>query len=111
MRGEEPVLGGHEDEHSPAQGQVRRGNPLRVALVHGRAIKENKAMDGWAVTALGFVAGLLSTSSFVPQLIKAWKESDLHGISRRMYAVNLCSFALWTTYGALIGSLPVIVFN
>ena len=68
-------------------------------------------MDGWPVTVLGFVAGLLSTSSFVPQLIKAWKESDLHGISRRMYAVNLCSFTLWTTYGALIGSLPVIVYN
>ena len=47
----------------------------------------------------------------MPQLLKAWKESDLSGISRHMYVVNLCSFTLWTTYGALIGSLSVIVFN
>jgi MtN3 and saliva related transmembrane protein len=68
-------------------------------------------MEGGLATGLGFVAGLLSTSSFVPQLLKAWKESDLSGISPHMYVVNLCSFTLWTTYGTLIGSLPVIVFN
>lgn len=68
-------------------------------------------MADWTVTALGFVAGLLSTASFVPQVIKAWRADDTEGISKRMYMVNMLSFTLWTGYGVLITSLPVVVFN
>lgn len=68
-------------------------------------------MSDWTVTALGFVAGLLSTASFVPQVLKAWRAQDTEGISKRMYMVNMLSFTLWTGYGVLIASLPVVVFN
>ena len=68
-------------------------------------------MEGWLPTALGTVAGLLSTSSFVPQVLKAWRESDTDAISKRMYIVTVTAFVLWTAYGFVIGSLPLIVFN
>ena len=66
---------------------------------------------GWWATALGIVAGVCSTVSFVPQVIKAWRENDTEAISKRMYLVTVTAFTLWAIYGFLIGSLPIIVFN
>ena len=68
-------------------------------------------MSGWWVTALGTVAGLLTTGSFVPQVVKAWREGDTAALSLRMYLVMTGAFALWLGYGLVIGSWPVIVFN
>jgi MtN3 and saliva related transmembrane protein len=69
-------------------------------------------MDGgWWATALGIVAGICSTVSFVPQVIKAWRENDTEAISKRMYVVTVTAFTLWSIYGFLIGSLPIIIFN
>jgi MtN3 and saliva related transmembrane protein len=68
-------------------------------------------MDGWLPTVLGTIAGLLSTSSFVPQVWKAWKEGHTEAISKRMYIVTVSAFVLWTIYGFVIGSLPIMVFN
>ena|SRR5215213_1840169 len=66
---------------------------------------------GWLPLVLGTVAGLLSTSSFVPQVWKAWKEGHTEAISKRMYIVTVSAFTLWTIYGFVIGSWPIIVFN
>lgn len=68
-------------------------------------------MDGWWVTAIGFVAGVCSASSFVPQVRKALREPDTHAISRGMYAVTVAAFCLWIAYGFMIGSTPIVVFN
>ena len=68
-------------------------------------------MSGWWVTALGTAAGLLTTGSFVPQALKAWREGDTDALSLRMYLVLTAAFALWLGYGLVIGSWPVIVFN
>jgi MtN3 and saliva related transmembrane protein len=68
-------------------------------------------MEGgiWA-TVIGTVAGILSTTSFVPQVLKAWREGT-ESISQRMYMVTVSAFTLWTIYGFVIGSWPVVVFN
>lgn len=68
-------------------------------------------MPDWLPTALGSVAGVLSTSSFVPQVMKAWRERDTRAISTRMYVVTVTAFALWIVYGVLLGSVPLVVFN
>ena len=65
---------------------------------------------GWWATVIGIVAGVLSTASFVPQVLKAWREGT-ESISKRMYMVTVSAFTLWTIYGFVIGSWPVIVFN
>ena len=67
--------------------------------------------ESWLPNVLGTVAGLLSTSSFVPQVLKAWREGDTKAISKRTYIINTTSFVLWTIFGFLIWSFPVIVFN
>jgi MtN3 and saliva related transmembrane protein len=68
-------------------------------------------MRDWLPTILGTVAGLLSTGSFVPQVIKAWREGNTQAISLKMYLVTVTAFVLWTIYGFVIGALPLIIFN
>ncbi|MFO1127076.1 MAG: SemiSWEET transporter [Rhodospirillales bacterium] len=60
---------------------------------------------------VGTVAGICSTSSFVPQVLKAWREGDTAAISKRMYLITVTAFSLWILYGVMIGSVPIIVFN
>ena len=68
-------------------------------------------MNEWLPTILASVAGTLSTASFVPQVMKAWRERDTAAISKRMYLVTVTAFTLWSTYGFLIWNIPLIVFN
>jgi MtN3 and saliva related transmembrane protein len=68
-------------------------------------------LESWLPTLLGSLAGLLSTSSFVPQVVKAVREGDTEAISKRMYVVTVTAFLLWIAYGAVIGALPLILFN
>jgi MtN3 and saliva related transmembrane protein len=66
---------------------------------------------GWAVETLGIIAGLCTTGSFVPQVVKTWREGETGAISTRMYVIISVAFVLWLSYGVVIGSWPMIVFN
>lgn len=68
-------------------------------------------MPGWLIMALGIAAGLCTSFSFVPQVIKAWREGDTEAISKRMYLASLAAYGLWLIHGFLISSLPILLFN
>ena len=68
-------------------------------------------MGGWWITVLGTAAGLCTVGSFVPQVVKAWREGDTNAISLRMYLVLVAAFVLWLGYGVLIGSWPIMLVN
>jgi MtN3 and saliva related transmembrane protein len=59
-----------------------------------------------SATLLGLLAGTCTTISFLPQIMKAWKSKSTHDISTGMYVI-----LLWTLYGFILHSLPVIVAN
>ena len=63
------------------------------------------------INIVGTLAGLCSMASFVPQIIKIWRERDASGVSLHMFGVTISAFVLWTTFGALQGSWPIIVSN
>ena len=63
------------------------------------------------VTAIGGVAALASTVSFMPQAIKIIRSRDTSGISTGMYIVTVVGFVLWTTYGVLLGQWPIMASN
>ena len=63
------------------------------------------------VTFLGLTAGVLTTLSFLPQVIKAWKSRSTRDISLGMFAVFCTGVFLWVVYGFLVGDVPVIVAN
>jgi MtN3 and saliva related transmembrane protein len=60
---------------------------------------------------VGTGAALCSMTSFVPQILKIWRERDASSVSLRMYLVTVTGFVLWTIYGVLIGSWPVVASN
>ena len=68
-------------------------------------------MQAWLPPGLGRVAGCCSSSAFVPQVLKIWREGDTGAISLRMYVMRVAGFVLWLGYGFALGSVPLIVFN
>jgi MtN3 and saliva related transmembrane protein len=64
-----------------------------------------------AATVIGALATLASTTSFAPQAWKIIRTRDVSAISTRMYAITVTGFALWLTYGLLLGQWPLIVTN
>ncbi len=63
------------------------------------------------ITALGYIAGTLTTVAFIPQLVKVWKTRRTRDISLIMFAVISSGIFLWLIYGLLINSLPIIAAN
>lgn len=62
-------------------------------------------------TVLGLVAGTLTTLSFLPQLLKAWKSRSTHDISIGMFSLLAVGITLWIVYGVVTSDLPVVVAN
>lgn len=62
-------------------------------------------------TLIGLAAGIFTTISFLPQVIKAWKSKSTKDISTGMYIVLAIGLLLWAVYGFEINSLPVILTN
>ncbi|MFZ1415743.1 MAG: SemiSWEET transporter [Defluviicoccus sp.] len=84
---------------------------LRSAVAVAAAADMSIMMNIPLTEVIGIIAGLCSTSSFVPQVIKAWREGETEAISGRMYIITVTAFSLWIAYGLMIDSLPIIVFN
>ncbi len=63
------------------------------------------------VTLLGFLAGILTTVAFIPQVIKTWRSQSTHDISLAMFAIFTAGVLAWLVYGVLISDLPVILAN
>jgi MtN3 and saliva related transmembrane protein len=62
-------------------------------------------------TMLGFVAGVLTTFSFVPQVYKAWRSKRCDDLSWGMLLTFAAGVALWLIYGLLIWAAPIVVAN
>ncbi len=62
-------------------------------------------------TLIGFLAGALTTASFIPQVLKAWKTRDTRSLSWVMYILFSVGVALWLWYGFMLASIPIILFN
>ncbi|MEE1611908.1 SemiSWEET family sugar transporter [Microvirga sp. CF3016] len=68
-------------------------------------------MDVSLSTLTGSAAGCIGLYSFVPQVVKCCRTSDVTAISLRMFAVRTFGLLLWTIYGFALGSLPVLIFS
>ena len=63
------------------------------------------------VTLIGHAAGVLTTLSFLPQVIKAWRSRSTGDLSLVMLLTFLTGIGLWLAYGLAIGALPLILAN
>jgi MtN3 and saliva related transmembrane protein len=60
---------------------------------------------------VGIVAGILTASSLLPQVIKTLKEKKAAEVSKGMLITLMSGVALWIYYGILREDLPIIVTN
>ena len=60
---------------------------------------------------LGYAAAVLTTVSFVPQVLHTWKTRRAGGLSLGMVAFFTLGVALWLAYGIALGAWPVIAAN
>lgn len=62
-------------------------------------------------TVIGNVAAVLTTFSFVPQVLKTIRTRDTSGISLPMYALFVSGIGFWLVYGLMTNSQPIILAN
>jgi len=63
------------------------------------------------VSLIGLSAGILCTLSFIPQVIKIWKDKSAKGLSLPTFLVFFLGILLWLIYGCLLGNFPIILAN
>ena len=61
--------------------------------------------------SIGIIAAILTTSAFIPQVYKIYKEKKAQGVSLTMYLIMFVGVLLWLVYGVLIGSIAIIIAN
>ncbi|HZI01427.1 MAG TPA: SemiSWEET transporter [Flavisolibacter sp.] len=64
-----------------------------------------------AIEWLGMSAGLISSITFIPQVIKTWKSKSAKDISLLMFTFATASVIMWLIYGILIRNNPIIFTN
>jgi MtN3 and saliva related transmembrane protein len=60
---------------------------------------------------VGLAAGILTSFSMLPQLIKTLKEKKVENISPLMIFILITGVALWLLYGILKKDLPIMLTN
>lgn len=63
------------------------------------------------VDIVGFVAGICTASSLLPQLITTFKQKKAQEVSILMFIVMFTGNALWIWFGATKSELPIILTN
>lgn len=63
------------------------------------------------VTALGLLAGTLTTLSFAPQVVRAWRTRSTGDLSLGMLVVLLAGVLLWLAYGVVRGDIAIVAAN
>ena len=62
-------------------------------------------------TVIGLAAAICTTTSYLPQLKKAWTTGDTRDLSLKMLLMLLAGLCLWIAYGVLQGDLVLMLAN
>lgn len=60
---------------------------------------------------IGPIGALLTTISFIPQVLHVLKTKDVSGISLGMYIIFVLGVILWTAYGFILSDITIILSN
>ena len=63
------------------------------------------------ISIIGFLAGIITSIGFLPQLVKGYKTKKLDDVSYYMPAVLAAGMALWLLYGVLRNDIAIIAAN
>jgi len=63
------------------------------------------------VDILGYTAGFITSLTFLPQVIKTWKERSARDISLMMFMIAAVNESMWIVYGILLNNMVIILTN
>jgi MtN3 and saliva related transmembrane protein len=63
------------------------------------------------VDILGLAAAIITTFTFLPQVIKVWKEKSARNVSSMMFIIAITNEILWIGYGVLRNDWIIIATN
>ena len=63
------------------------------------------------IDLFGFLAAVLTTIAFLPQLYKTWHTKSADDVSLIMLILFITGLICWIIYGLKINSIPIVVAN
>ncbi len=63
------------------------------------------------IDIIGYVAAIGTTGAFIPQALKVYKTKRTEDLSKGTFLLFSAGIILWTVYGVLINSIPVMLSN
>ncbi len=60
---------------------------------------------------MGHIGALLSSITFIPQVLQAWKTKSVGDLSMNMLLIVFTSTIVWLVYAFSLNLLPVIIAN
>lgn len=60
---------------------------------------------------LGYAAGAITSLTFLPQVLKTWKEKSAKDVSLMMFIIAAINEVMWIIYGALLDNWVIILTN
>lgn len=93
-----------------------------LALKFGRRITELRAAPVWFAIVvsvmlatgsrgLGVVLSVSALVANLPQVLVAYRERDLTGLSPSTWALTASDGAVWSLYGLVTGDIPILMNN
>ncbi len=63
------------------------------------------------IQAIGLVAGILTASSILPQLVKTIRSKQAEDISSFVFVILIAGTGMWALYGLLLDDFPIMITN
>ena len=63
------------------------------------------------IEILGYAAGAVTAFTFLPQVIKTWKEKSAKNVSLLMFIIAFVNEVMWIAYGVLSNNWVIISTN
>ena len=68
-------------------------------------------MNSLNIEVYGYIAAILTTAAFLPQLIKTLKTKKAEDVSLVTLIMFISGVGSWIIYGYKISSLPILIAN
>ena len=68
-------------------------------------------MNFLKIEFFGYIAAILTTAAFLPQLIKTLKTKKAEDVSLVTLIMFICGVGCWIIYGYKISSIPILIAN
>ena len=62
-------------------------------------------------TLIGLIAGMLTSTGFIPQIVRGYRTKKMEDVSYYMPVIIATGMFLWFVYGIMRRDIPIMVAN